>query len=55
MFGLGERAHRVQTCRGFEQYGFVVLILVIVVAPRFITGLVGGLASILLGFNPFPS
>jgi Zn-dependent protease len=41
--------------RGFEQYGFVVLILVIVVAPRFITGLVGGLASILLGFNPFPS
>lgn len=39
--------------RQFEQYGFVVLILVIVVAPRFITGLVGGLAAILLGFNPF--
>ena len=39
--------------RQFEQYGFIVLILVIVAAPRFITGLVGGLVSILLGFNPF--
>lgn len=41
--------------RGFEQYGFVVLIILIVAAPRVIVGLVGGLASILLGFNPFPS
>jgi hypothetical protein len=39
--------------RQFEQYGFLILILVIVVAPSFIASLVGGLAAILLGFNPF--
>ena len=38
--------------RQFEQYGFVLIILLIVVAPRFIGGLVGGLAGILLGFAP---
>ena len=38
--------------RQFEQYGFVLIILLIVVAPRFIGGLVGGLAGILLGFTP---
>jgi len=39
--------------RQFEQYGFLILILLIVAAPRFIASLVGGLAAILLGFNPF--
>jgi Zn-dependent protease len=39
--------------RQFEQYGFLVLIMVIVLAPGFVVGLVGGLAGILLGFNPF--
>jgi Zn-dependent protease len=39
--------------RQFEQYGFIILILVIVAAPRFVTSLVGGFVSILLGFNPF--
>lgn len=38
--------------RQFEQYGFVLIILLIVVAPRFVGGLVGGLAGILLGFTP---
>ena len=38
--------------RQFEQYGFVLIILLIVVAPRFIGGLVDGLAGILLGFTP---
>jgi Zn-dependent proteases len=38
--------------RQFEQYGFVLIILLIVVAPRFLGGLVGGLAGILLGFAP---
>jgi Zn-dependent protease len=38
--------------RQFEQYGFVLIILLIVVAPRFIGGLVNGLAGILLGFTP---
>lgn len=46
-------ARTAMNLRQFEQYGFVVLILVIVLAPRFITGLVGGLVGILLGFNPF--
>lgn len=46
-------ARTAYSLRQFEQYGFIVLILIIVAAPRFITGLVGGLVSILLGFNPF--
>jgi Zn-dependent protease len=38
--------------RQFEQYGFVIIILLIVVAPRFIGGLVNDIAGILLGFPP---
>lgn len=37
--------------RQFEQYGFIVIILLILVAPRFIGGLVSGLAGVLLGFT----
>lgn len=36
--------------RQFEQYGFVLIILLIVVAPRFIGGLMDGITSLLLGF-----
>lgn len=38
--------------RQFEQYGFVIIILLILVAPRFIGGLVDGLAGLVLGFPP---
>jgi Zn-dependent protease len=36
--------------RQFEQYGFVIIILLIVLAPRFIGGVVNGITSLLLGF-----
>ena len=39
--------------RQFEQYGFVILILLIVAAPQLIGLVAGGIAGILLGFNPF--
>ena len=45
-------ARTAYTLRQFEQYGFVLILLLIVVAPRFLGGLVGGLAGILLGFAP---
>jgi Zn-dependent protease len=39
--------------RQFEQYGFIVLILLIVAAPGALFTVVSGLASVLLGFQPF--
>jgi Zn-dependent protease len=45
-------ARTAMNLRQFEQYGFVILILVIVAAPRFVGGLASGLAGILLGFTP---
>jgi Zn-dependent protease len=46
-------ARTAMNLRQFEQYGFIVLVLVIIAAPQFVIGLVGGLVSILLGFNPY--
>ncbi|HEY8135124.1 MAG TPA: site-2 protease family protein [Candidatus Limnocylindrales bacterium] len=43
-------ARTAYSLRQFEQYGFVVLILVIVAAPRFVGDLTSVLAGILLGF-----
>jgi Zn-dependent protease len=43
-------ARTAYSLRQFEQYGFVILILVIVVAPRFVGDLTSALAGILLGF-----
>jgi len=43
-------ARTAYSLRQFEQYGFVVLLLLIFIAPRFIGGLVGTLAGFLLGF-----
>jgi Zn-dependent protease len=44
-------ARTAYSLRQFEQYGFVILILVIVVAPRFVGDLTSALAGILLGFQ----
>lgn len=44
-------ARTAMNLRQFEQYGFVLIILLIVAAPRFLGGLVYGLASIVLGFR----
>jgi Zn-dependent protease len=46
-------ARTAYSLRQFEQYGFIVLILLIVVAPGVLFQLVRGLASLLLGFQPF--
>ncbi|MDL2335957.1 MAG: site-2 protease family protein [Chloroflexota bacterium] len=45
-------ARTAMNLRQFEQYGFVALLLLIVVGQRFLGGLVGGLAGLLLGFTP---
>lgn len=45
-------ARTAMNLRQFEQYGFVIIILLILVAPRFIGGLVDGLAGLVLGFPP---
>ncbi|HUP83691.1 MAG TPA: site-2 protease family protein [Candidatus Limnocylindria bacterium] len=44
-------ARTAMNLRQFEQYGFVVLILIIVAAPRFLGGIVRAIASIVLGFQ----
>jgi Zn-dependent protease len=46
-------ARTAYSLRQVEQYGFIVLILLIVVAPGVLFQLVSGLASLLLGFQPF--
>ena len=46
-------ARTAMSLRQFEQYGFVVLVLVIVAAPRLLSTLVFGLAGAVLGFSPF--
>ncbi|MEP7360476.1 MAG: site-2 protease family protein [Chloroflexota bacterium] len=43
-------ARTAMSLRQFEQYGFIVLILLIVVAPGFLSTIVFGLAGLLLGF-----
>ena len=43
-------ARTAYSLRQFEQNGFIVLLLLIFIAPRFIGGLVGTLAGFLLGF-----
>lgn len=45
-------ARTAYSLRQFEQYGFLIIILLILVAPRFIGGLVDGLAGLVLGFPP---
>ena len=47
-------ARTAYTLRQFEQYGFVVLVLLIVAAPGVLFGVVNGLASLLLGFQYQP-
>jgi Zn-dependent protease len=44
-------ARTAYSLRPYEQYGFVVLLLLIFVAPRFLSGLVGVVAGFLLGFS----
>ena len=44
-------ARTAMNLRQFEQYGFLAIILLILVAPRFLGGLVTGLAGLLLGFT----
>jgi len=46
-------ARTAYSLRQFEQYGFVVLILIIVLAPDVLFQAVTGLAALLLGFQPF--
>ena len=46
-------ARTAMSLRQFEQYGFIVLVLVIVAAPRLLSTLVFGLAGAVLGFSPF--
>jgi len=46
-------ARTAMNLRQFEQYGFVVLILLIVAAPGLLFRFVSAVASILLGFSPF--
>jgi Zn-dependent protease len=43
-------ARTAYSLRSFEQYGFIVLLLIIVAAPRFISGFVFSIAGFLLGF-----
>ena len=43
-------ARTAYSLRPFEQYGFVVIIMLILFAPRFIGDLVGSITSLLLGF-----
>jgi Zn-dependent protease len=46
-------ARTAMSLRPFEQYGFVVLILIIVAAPGLLFQLVSAGAAVLLGFSPF--
>ena len=46
-------ARTAYSLRQFEQYGFIVLVLLIVAAPRVLFDVVSGLAGLLLGFPPF--
>jgi len=46
-------ARTAMSLRQYEQYGFLVLVLLIVAAPRFLSTIVFGLAGLLLGFSPF--
>jgi Zn-dependent protease len=46
-------ARTAMNLRQFEQYGFVVIVLLIVVAPGLLFRLVSAVAGVLLGFSPF--
>jgi Zn-dependent protease len=43
-------ARTAYSLRQFEQYGFIVLLLLIFIAPRFLTDIVSGITSLLIGY-----
>lgn len=46
-------ARTAMSLRQFEQYGFIVIVLLIVAAPGLLFRLVSAVAGVLLGFSPF--